>query len=1096
MTVAVTSPSEPTQPPDDPAPDRSVWRSIVRSAGTRVAMLAISAILGIVNTRLIIEHFGQSSYAQYGLLIGIGLLFPFADLGMSAALINAVGSSPDPRADRRVVQVLATALRVLCVSAVVLLLLSLTVTLAGGWSSILGSGLQTGSGAITAAACVALIAITLPAGFGDRILTGLGKNHVSIVVQGMQTPIVFICLMVIIHVSSGRGAYVAALPFLVTFVLALVSCRIAAHFVHPTVGKAVRAVPRLRSERGSGVFSVAWPMLVQMIALPIAMQTDRLILSHVSDAAQLARYNLASQIFTPVWSVVNAAGVVLWPIFARERAEGRKGRLSPVPISLGFGAAAAVVCVVLSLASPLLTRFASGGTIHLPVGLLAAFCVLMIFQATKYPLGMFMTDARGLRYQALMIVIFLPVNLGLSLYFARIYGAAGPVLGSAIGVLVCQLLANLRYVRRELRRAPGRAAAEVGTQAAGVAVAAQAGAAVAAQADAAVAAEAVAAQAAVAEPPAGRRTASGRFGWTGWQWSRRRVTVSAFGGLGFLVLLGLGWLILTGALAARQLQRVDDDAASLRAAIIAGDYVKAQALLRDIGAHAHRAHQLTTGPAWALAAKVPVLGTPADTARVIAAEADHTGADVLPGVLRLARTLIDAPRQGGGGINLATLIAAQPQLGSSAQAAGLAADAIARTSPTWVGPIQHARGALLSDLRTLHNSLAGADHALRTAVPMLGATTPQRYFVAFENEAEARGIGGLPGAFAIITADKGVLRFSHFGSDRELSRAHASIDLGPQYNRQFGNFDPTNTYQFSDVSPHFPDAARIWAAMWFAKTGQRITGAMAIDPTALGYLLDSTGPVRLPGGGTATGRNVVSLTESKQYAAFSDQSARKSYLVDIARAISRRLVGGHLNGAGVVRALSHGAKDHRFLVWSADPKVQSDIVSAGYGGVLPSSAAPASGFVVVNVAGTKLDYYLDRTMTYERNSCAAGGVSDGTIRLDNTAPKRGLPPYVTTRSDSPRASARPGDNRLQVTYYVSRGAKIISVLLDGEPVKARVSTLNGLVTVTLRVELPAGRARTVSVTASEPAATKPTTLLRQPLARPLRVVTRGARCRG
>jgi hypothetical protein len=81
----------------------------------------------------------------------------------------------------------------------------------------------------------------------------------------------------------------------------------------------------------------------------------------------------------------------------------------------------------------------------------------MVLQATKYPLGMYMTDARGLRYQAFMIIAFLPVNLGLSWVLAVQIGAPGPIIGSAVGVLFSQVLANWLYVRRELRaqRPPG-----------------------------------------------------------------------------------------------------------------------------------------------------------------------------------------------------------------------------------------------------------------------------------------------------------------------------------------------------------------------------------------------------------------------------------------------------------------------------------------------------------------------------------------------------------------------------------------------------------------------------------------------------------------
>ena len=42
---------------------RKIWSTAGRSAGTKALVLPISAVLGIVNTRLIIENFGLASYA-------------------------------------------------------------------------------------------------------------------------------------------------------------------------------------------------------------------------------------------------------------------------------------------------------------------------------------------------------------------------------------------------------------------------------------------------------------------------------------------------------------------------------------------------------------------------------------------------------------------------------------------------------------------------------------------------------------------------------------------------------------------------------------------------------------------------------------------------------------------------------------------------------------------------------------------------------------------------------------------------------------------------------------------------------------------------
>jgi O-antigen/teichoic acid export membrane protein len=434
------------------APPVSAWRSAWQSGGTRLLLLPASAILGIVNSRLIIDHFGEGAFAQYGLLVGLGSLLPFADLGMAAAIVNVVGQSDDPATDPAVRRVLTTALRVLFGSFIVLSVVCAVITMSGSWPRLLGGALLPGSGATAAAICGALIAITMLVAFGQRILVGLHKNHVTIALSGLQTPVVLLTVAVIIALKARLGSYVAVSAYASTFVISLLACAVASRSIRPAVGEAIRGAWHVRTVRGGRVFDVAWPMLIQMIALPLAMQTDRLVLSHVSTLANVARYNLASQIFTPVWLVVSAAGAALWPIFAKARVRPGSPSASPTSLSLGFGGAAAVACIGLGIASPWLVSISSGGQIRIGAALIITFGVFMVMQGLKYPVGMYMTDAQGLRFQAYMILLLLPLNLGLSIWLARLWGAVGPVLGSTVSVFFCQVLANWLWVRRHTQR--------------------------------------------------------------------------------------------------------------------------------------------------------------------------------------------------------------------------------------------------------------------------------------------------------------------------------------------------------------------------------------------------------------------------------------------------------------------------------------------------------------------------------------------------------------------------------------------------------------------------------------------------------------------
>ena len=430
----------------------SAWAQVLRSGANRLVVLVVAAALGIVITRLIVDGYGTAAYAQYGLLIGIGALLPFTDLGLSAAVMNVVGGSADPARDPQVQRTLLTAIRLLLVSALVLALVACVVTVLGWWPALLGDGLLEGGSGV-AAVCVLLIALAVPVGIGQRVLVGLGRNHVAILVQGLQSPLVLAVLLVLLWAGPATGVALAVIPYAVILLLAVSCAWLAARHLQPFVGAALRQVLQPRSP-GAPVFDVAWPMLVQMVAVPLAMQSDRLVLSHVQGADALARYNLAAQMFLPIWALVNAAGYALWPVFARARATGEAA--SPFPLALGFAAAGTAIATMVAIASPWLARLATGGQLSVGAGLATWFVVLMVVQAAKFPLGIFLTDAQGLRFQALMITLMLPVNLGLSIWLAGPLGVVGPVIGSVVGVLVFELLANAVYVRRRLVRAAAR----------------------------------------------------------------------------------------------------------------------------------------------------------------------------------------------------------------------------------------------------------------------------------------------------------------------------------------------------------------------------------------------------------------------------------------------------------------------------------------------------------------------------------------------------------------------------------------------------------------------------------------------------------------
>ncbi|HSY16476.1 MAG TPA: DUF4012 domain-containing protein [Jatrophihabitantaceae bacterium] len=580
----------------------------------------------------------------------------------------------------------------------------------------------------------------------------------------------------------------------------------------------------------------------------------------------------------------------------------------------------------------------------------------------------------------------------------------------------------------------------------------------------------------------------------------QRRTGWSLAAFGLLLVAAAAWLVFTGMMARSQLQHVQADLASMRGNINTSQLDQARATASDVARRAHSAHELTTGPVWSLAAAIPGVGDPAKSVRAIAAAADSLASKSVPDVITASEDLDPSKlRLAGNQINLAEIARAAPLLNDTLQRTATTQEALEKLpGKTWLSPVDRARTELLTSLDSFDTSIQNVYRATELLPPMLGSSTPQTYFVGFLNEAESRGSGGLPGAFAIVVADKGKLTFTHFEPDTDLLGVPSGLDFGADYDTLYGGTNSTSDYRDSTISPNFPYAAQIWAGMWERQSGQHVDGAIALDPTALSYLLAVTGPATLVDGSQVTSGNVVQLTESTAYEKFPDTDAgndeRKLYLLDIAQAVDRQILGGGGNATALVKAAAHAAGERRLLVWSAHPTSEALLTQTELAGTVTSNGFPYTGVVVANAAGNKLDYYLNRSLTWQGVGCGATRAVTATIMLTNDAPASGLSAYVTTRLDGYPGPTVPGDNRLLVQYYATVGASLTSATLNGQPVTLTPERELGHPVYVTELEMPRGVSQTLVLHLTEPNLGGPLTVLNPPLVRPMTVSTSTTSC--
>ena len=185
------------------------------------------------------------------------------------------------------------------------------------------------------------------------------------------------------------------------------------------------------------------------------------------------------------------------------------------------------------------------------------------------------------------------------------------------------------------------------------------------------------------------------------------------------------------------------------------------------------------------------------------------------------------------------------------------------------------------------------------------------------------------------TFDKGKLTLGAQSSAGEVGvmAPPLSVDAEQQeiYSTRLGTY-----MQDVNLTPDFPTAASTAQAMWEKKTGQRVDGVISLDPVALGYILDATGPVTVTDpelvaiakGGLPTelsGKNVVRTLLSDVYAKIEQPSLQDAYFAGVAKEIFGALSSGQGDAKSLIAGMTKGAAAGRVLVWSGDADEQTVI---------------------------------------------------------------------------------------------------------------------------------------------------------------------------
>lgn len=434
--------------------------TVLLSLGARAISMAVSLVCGVLAVRLILGQAGVEYYALYTLIASLPALISFSDLGSGAVLVNSIAVSENPRSDRVVRAQLTTVGRIMIGFAGVALVLDTLALLTGAWGVVLGEAGDVPGAQLAAFTSLAVFCLAIPLGIWQRVLLGLHKNHWIILIQAGQGPVNLLLVWVILTWGpASTHAFLALSSMLSGALIAAIGFACAAAALSPLLRRALADTPRVRAVPGVRVMHIGWPMLVQLVSAPLAVALQRYIVAQSGSTYDVAEYGAGAQVFFAINGVIAAGGLALWPLFARRRATGTLSR-GPYAVSSIFALGAALTCFAVWLASPWLFDFITDGTVEVGSVTVLAFGAMVVCQAALYPLGMFLMDEAGIRFQVIPVVLMTVATVTSAILITPALGASGPVFANAAAVLVFQVVPFAVYAARHRERLLGHAPPE------------------------------------------------------------------------------------------------------------------------------------------------------------------------------------------------------------------------------------------------------------------------------------------------------------------------------------------------------------------------------------------------------------------------------------------------------------------------------------------------------------------------------------------------------------------------------------------------------------------------------------------------------------
>ncbi len=523
-----------------------------------------------------------------------------------------------------------------------------------------------------------------------------------------------------------------------------------------------------------------------------------------------------------------------------------------------------------------------------------------------------------------------------------------------------------------------------------------------------------------------------------------------------LVIAALTWTAWLAWATQRDLAAARMSIEELRVAVERGDIDSRARSVERLKRSTESAMQRTDGIWWGALTHFPWIGDDAEGVQVLSASLSSLSSDAIDPLVEVVGDLDSVTIQGR--IDVQLVRSLEQPVDRAFQGVSRSADMVAELeSSGFIGPLRLPFDDYVQQVNDLQDALASARLATSLAPAMLGEDGSRDYLLIFQNNAEIRGTGGLPGSWALVHAENGKVSIREQGSSGDfpiLDRPVAPLTTEEVavYGQELGRF-----WQDPGFTPDFPRAAELFNAFWMIDNpGRPLDGILTLDPVALGYLLQATGPVDAAGL-TVTPDNASQLLLNQIYLDNENPRVQDLVFQAVARAIFDAVTTDVESPLNLVKGLSRASEEGRFLVapFREDERAAIDGTSVE-GALAEDDGKTVHVDIGLNDAtGSKMSYYLRYWADVSSRDCVDGTQHmNGSLTLNQTispAEAQKLPDYITGGGVY---GTEPGTQLVFVRIYGPYGGELSELRINGSrPAFDDIDSLGGRPVATLPISL-------------------------------------------